>query len=474
MKKYLIILFIIIFLIDLSFSLRCASELQFSSGTCINQVYNLLYADGQAYYSCNPVITGLWYYQSCTGTVATGTIKSDSNNIVAEWWSNDANKVSACLGHDGLTCNVNPSFNFQTEQFLGYVGYCDSSEQTCVKCSAQKTETLKFDGTGTIRTNINGAGNGLCEKGCQASTECDEKAIGYNIVNAGCTNNCEWQNCQNYNWNTNTNLCYTTCQTNNECFNTAVCDLVINPNTCKIDPENPQYHQIFHTDITLTPDNSTITGDTVIVSAYWTDNLYLSYADLEIMTNEEWISYSRIENINSPQAWTNYTINTSLISEEFINWRITVADIAGNTNTTPMQNFYVYEKSTKFNITINLAYENKFVFNGWGSIEENKIADNSINSTLIGDIILTHDGRGINSKYSFKLNESIPSTIRIKINNVPNPLTAISLNTDFQFPTWCQSQIREDTCQLWIWMDIDYGNTPQDYFKKLVINHESN
>lgn len=474
MKKYLTLIIIIIALINISFSLNCASELQSKSGTCINQLYNLLYAGGQAYYSCNPTITGLWYYQTCTATVATGTIFSDNNNIVAEWWSNDANKVSACLGHDGLTCNVNPTFNFQTDQLLSYVGYCDSSEQTCVKCSSQNTEILRFDGSGTLKANINGAGNGLCEKGCQASTECDEQAIGYNIGNGGCTNNCGWQNCNNYNWNSLTNLCYTSCQTNNECYDTAICDLVIDPNTCKVDPENPQYHQYFHTDLTPTPDDSIITGDIIKVSAYWTDNLYLSHADLEIMTSGEWRSYAAIENINSPQAWTNYTINTSQVSEDYINWRITMTDVSGNTNTTPLQSFYVYSKSAKFNITLNLLSDNKFLFTGWGQIENNLKADNSINSTLIGDIILTHDGRGINSKYSFKLNESLPPSIRIKINNESNPLTATILNTTFQFPTWCQSQIREDTCQVWMWMDLDYGNTPQDYFKSLVINHESN
>ncbi|MDD4353437.1 MAG: hypothetical protein PHN56_03185 [Candidatus Nanoarchaeia archaeon] len=459
-------------LISTAYSLKCANELQESLGTCINVTYNLINNRGQAYYACSIITDNLWYYNKCTATVATGNIISDNGNIVAEWWSNEANKVSACAGKDGYTCNVNPLFNFKQEQTYIYVGYCDSSEQTCVKCSTQKTELKKFDGTGTVKTSINGAGNGLCEKGCSASQECDEKATGYNIVSAGCTNNCEWQTCGNYNWNSTTNLCHTTCQSNSQCLSSAVCDLVINPNTCKVDSQFPTYSYYFHTDITSTPDNSIIRGDLVMLSAYWTDNLYLSYADLELFTNNEWASYARIENINSQNSWTNYTINTTSFSEEFVNWRITVTDIAGNTNTTPTKSFYVYEKSAKFNITMN--YNNLLSFTGWGQIENNLKANNSNNSTFIGEITLIHDGRGINSKYSFKINESLPSTIRIKINNNSNPLTATTLTDSLQNPTWCQSQIRGDVCQIWMWMDLDYGNEPAQYLRQLVIKHESN
>jgi hypothetical protein len=321
MKKYFILI-LLIFLANASFSLKCASELQSKSGTCINQTYKMLYSSEYAYYSCSPIIAGLWYYNTCTAIVSTATILSDNGNLVAEWWSNDTDKASACLNHDGLMCNVNPLFNFQTDTSLNYVGYCDSSEQTCVKCSSQKTETLKFDGTGIIKTNINGAGNRLCESGCGASIECDEKMPGYTTGNALCTNDCEY-------------------------------------------------------------------------------------------------------------------------------------------------------KSANFNITLNIINDTKPVFTGYVSIENNKKPDNSINSALIGEITLTHDGQGIVSKYSFKINESLPSTIRIKITNAPDSQNALILNEAFQYPAWCQSQVRGDTCQIWMWMDLDRGNEPAEYLRSLVVNHES-
>jgi hypothetical protein len=320
-KLYLTILFVLLF--SQAYSLKCASELQSESGTCINQTYKMLFIDSYAYYSCSPIISGVWYYNACTATVSTATILSDNNNFVAEWYSNDTNKASACQNHDSLTCNVNPLFNFQINQSLNYVGYCDSSEQTCVKCSSQKTEILKFDGTGTIRTNINGAGNGLCESGCLASIECDEKMPGYTTGNTLCTNECEYQ-------------------------------------------------------------------------------------------------------------------------------------------------------SANFNITLNLINDTKPIFTGYVSIENNKEPDNSINSTLIGEITLTHDGKNIVSKYSFKINESLPSSVKIKITNTPDLQNAIFLNETFQYPIWCQSQIRGDNCQIWMWMDLEHGNEPAEYIRSLVVNHESN
>ncbi|MFA5333045.1 MAG: hypothetical protein WC376_00940 [Candidatus Nanoarchaeia archaeon] len=323
MLKKLYFLLLITLFFSKSYSLKCANELQGTQGTCTNLTYDLINNRGQAYYACNTIITGLWYYNTCTATVSTNSIKSDNNNIVAEWWSNEADKVSACISHDGLTCNVNPLFNFQTDYSLNYVGNCDSSEQTCVKCSPQGTELLKFDGTGRIKTSINGAGNNLCESGCGASAECDEKPTDYNTGDTRCTSDCEWQ-------------------------------------------------------------------------------------------------------------------------------------------------------SARFNTTLNLNDTNMITFTGYGSIEENKKPDNSINSELIGEITLTHDGKNIVSKYSFKINESLPSSIRIKITNTPDSQNAIILNEIFQYPNWCQSQNPGDNCQIWIWMDLDYGNEPANYLRTLVVNHESN
>lgn len=467
-----------ILLISTAYCYECASELQDADGTCINKTYTMLFGGGESYYACSTVTKNLWYYENCTATVSTTTLRTNKGNIVAEWYSNEPNKVSACAGRDGYLCNVNPLYGFKTDTSLSYVGYCDSSEQTCVKCSIYNTEIKKFDGTGTIKTSISGAGNNLCESGCTASIQCDEKPQGYNVGNAGCNNYCKWQECNNYKFNiiNNENECFTSCDSNNECFEPAVCDLIINPNTCKVDNNKPVYHEYFHTDLTPTPDNSIIKNDLILLSAYWTDNLYLNHSELLIRNNGEWIVYDRIDYINSNASWTNYTINTSDLLG-LVEWTIKATDIASNTEQTPTLSFIVYEKSAEFNITLNLNDESKLIqFIAWGSIEENKKPDNAINSINVGEITLTHNGRGIDSKYSFKIGENeIPSTIRIKLTNTPTPdENALELSNEYQNPLWCQNQIRNDECQIWVWMDADYGNIPAEYLQNLVVKHESN
>ncbi|MBN1923354.1 MAG: hypothetical protein JW791_01165 [Nanoarchaeota archaeon] len=178
MKKSILILisvFMLLTILNNGFSVKCAKNLQGSDGTCIDKTYNMLFSGGEtAYYACSSYVDPtLWYYETCTATAGTGTITSEEGNVVAEYWSNDAGIVSACAGHDGLYCNVQPIFGFQTDTNLPYVGYCDSSEENCVKCSASHTEFKQFNGS---LPQIIGAGNNLCESGCGAEDYCDEVA----------------------------------------------------------------------------------------------------------------------------------------------------------------------------------------------------------------------------------------------------------------------------------------------------------
>ncbi|VVB74561.1 Uncharacterised protein [Candidatus Tiddalikarchaeum anstoanum] len=173
MKRIIILLLLSIIIPSCFAANKCSAELQNKPGTCVNQLYTMA-SGSQAYYSCNNIVNtgGTWYYfYVCTGTVSSGTIKTVNNNVVAEAYSNDVNKVSACSGRDGWLCNVYPAFGFRTDTALNYVGYCDSSSQNCVKCSG-KLENASY--TGGI--SISGSGNGLCELGCGAISVCDEKS----------------------------------------------------------------------------------------------------------------------------------------------------------------------------------------------------------------------------------------------------------------------------------------------------------
>ena len=461
----------LLFLTSEVFALKCAHEFDSSYGTCISKTYNMLMNKGQAYYSCDLVINNRWYFNNCTATVSSTNITSDNGSIVAEYWSNEANKVSACAGRDGWSCNTNPMYGFQTDTNLNYVGYCDSSQETCVKCSSSHTEVKKFDGTGQLKVNINGDGNNLCESGCFASIECDEKNQGYNVGNAGCTVNCAWNVCGNYKWNNASSTCYDYCQNNQQCYGGAVCDLAININTCVVDSDTPKYYNVGQYDLTLTPDNSLISGDLVLLSAYWTDNVYLNHSILELEINGSWIPYMTINNISVASYWTNYTVNTSFLFEKNLNWRIRVVDVAGNTNTTINSSFYVYSESANFSITLNLTEGNYIDFIGWASAEFNKAPENNVSWNL-AEITLTHTGRGVATKYSFKTNESLPSTIRIKLSNNFQANNAINLTDSYQSPAWCNNNIRGDTCQIWVWMDLDAGNDPQELYKSILIQSE--
>ncbi len=78
----------------------------------------------------------------------------------------------------------------------------------------------------------------LCSSVCGADNECDKKPIGYNNGNSGCNSYCQWINCGLYAWNENS--CYTSCESNNQCYLPAVCDLRgDNYGNCIIDNVSP-------------------------------------------------------------------------------------------------------------------------------------------------------------------------------------------------------------------------------------------
>ncbi len=353
--KALLIGTFILLALTLGFSLKCTVDLQDGvDATCIDKTYNAVFTHEDIYYGCSKTVDSTWWYiDRCTATVVdpNNIIRADSGEIVAQYWSNDEDRVSACAGHDGFICDVNPIDGFTIDTNVGSVGYCDSSESNCVKCE-NGSEIKRFDGTWT---SINGDGDKKCESGCPgtadicdeitpdkwsgrqigntpfeafcgstckvddtrcnanfgahpncdmlkpndvcnvdfcdshnrlndyngnyikdsvscdsncgcddvidstlcdtecgASIECNNREIGYNVGNGGCDDSCFWHDCELYRWNSDVNLCFTSCNSNDQCWDNAVCDLVDgDKNTCVIDTIDPNVTLILPEDSSI-------------------------------------------------------------------------------------------------------------------------------------------------------------------------------------------------------------------------------
>ena len=132
----------------------------------------------------------------------------------------------------------------------------------------------------------------------------------------------------------------------------------------------------------------------------------------------------------------------------------------------------MYGSINEFTITPHTTDSQTIAFTGWASAETNKVPDNSFNDNLIGDFILENTGIATMTRYGFKLNEGLISSIRVKISNSIDASNSITLTTENQYPSWCQSQLPGDKCQVWVFMDLDYGNNPQEIINKITVTSE--
>jgi len=459
--------------ISIGFGYYCVSTAINKPGTCINSLYNIG-GGTEIYKSCNFEYTyndgSPWPgYELCYATIASGNIISDKGFIVAEAWTTNYTQLEECSSYDGYMCDVYTPNGVQNNSDVSDRGFCDASDANCVKCSSSNIEMLRWTG-GSM---ISGEGDGLCESGCGASSFCDEQAIGYGTGNKGCDTACQEVDCGPYLWNQNAIACYDYCVDDSTCYKEgkAVCW----NNECKYDFEAPKYSSINYEDITPTPDGSLINGDEVKLSAYWTDNYYLDTAVLETdRLNPGVFQAEQIMSFNGASSgWSNFTLNTTCEGDRNIQWRIKVNDTVGNENATDVQSFYVYNKYTNFTVDVNIAWGSLISFHGRASPETNKQPDNTLNDTSIGDLTLTHTGIGTKTRYKFRLNDSLPSTITIKLSNNASPINLIMVNESADaVPAWCQSNIRGDKCQIWMWMDLDWGTDPQEIIRKLIITSE--
>ena len=87
-------------------------------------------------------------------------------------------------------------------------------------------------------------------------------------------------------------------------------------------------------------------GDTIKLSAYWTDNIRLSKALLatnETGTWENKTSYGSPKSLTGTSAWSNFTwSNSSIALGTLVSWRIYANDTTGNTNYTGLISFRIW------------------------------------------------------------------------------------------------------------------------------------
>ncbi len=462
MRKQLLLLLLL--LLNTGFSFVCTADSTEHGGTCINLTYSffgrelLKSCDYDPYYDDGSLWVG---YVKCTATISDGSVISDDGSIVAIDWSTNTNQLTECVNHNGVDCDVNPTNGFNP------MGKCDASDANCVSCSNGR-EVNSWKG-GPF---INGVGDGLCESGCGASSECDEKPIGSLSINSGCNNNCIYEYCGAFKWDSDSNSCFTSCSSRDECVSSALC---LN-GVCINDFSAPSYDVIGYTDLTPTPDDSLITGDSVRLFVHWVDNFNIDSAILWINTGDGWSIAGRIDYTDKPSgAWSNFTIKAvSGVTE----WKVVASDVVGNTKETTIQSFTAYDPSNAFSITNHLTFDNILLFSGWVTAEANKPADNSFLSSSVGDFVLTREGIGTRTRYGFKLDEPLPQGIIIKLSNqYPisdySPTKLINLNSDeFVFPDWCQSNLPGDTCNVWVFMDLAPGFEPMNINDKIIIISE--
>jgi hypothetical protein len=446
-------------------ALTCSADNLGKPGTCISSTFSFF--GRNIYKSCyfDPYYDSgsLWQgYELCYATIRTGSLVSDKGSPVVEAWTTSQTSLGACADYDGAGCDVFTTNGYTLDDSLSERGYCDASDANCVKCDVNHVEVNAWTGGGWIL----GVGDGSCESGCGASAMCDERVQGWFVNNTGCTSDCQYNDCNAYAWDVASNDCFSSCSSRSQCWVTALCDV---DNVCRNDFSAPEYDFISFEDLTYTVDGSLINGDNVLLSVHWTDDYYLDSAVLESDRSGDWAVEQVIGFVD---GWSNFTLNSSCVGDVNVHWRVTANDTVNNKAITPEQSFYVYNPSAAFNITAHLSAGELLSFTGWASSEANKGADNSLNSSLVGDFTLAHAGIGTLTRYGFRLNESLPAGVVVKLSSALIPTDLIILSEEIIYPEWCQSNLQGDECEVWAFIDLSSGLEPQSIIKSIIITSE--
>jgi len=193
--------------------------------------------------------------------------------------------------------------------------------------------------------------------------------------------------------------------------------------------------------------------DFLVLHAFWEDNTYLDSSLLWTNKTGDWLFEGLINYCGSPSAgWSNFTLNLSDYGDTEIAWYIITNDTAGNYEQTVQDSFHVYyNATTDIEVLINADPNDSLAFNSNGQLTLEAYANNSLRTSLLGDINVTHVGVGLPINISAWLNNSIGSEFNMKINNEFDYETAISLSTSEQ--EVCSEVMPSQVCQLWVWLD---------------------
>ncbi len=243
------------------------------------------------------------------------------------------------------------------------------------------------------------------------------------------------------------------------------------------DTTPPDYSHQSWTDITPTPDNTLITGDEVRLSVYWTDNFELDNSTLQIKPEHGgWSDEEVIEHNLTSSRWSNFTLNTSSYGDELIEWRVKTLDSSGNERVSDTMSFFVNTPSAEITITI---YEvggdisDVFEFSGDAKPVVDKPADDSNSTEFIGDFTIEHVGIGTLINNSFYLNNSMSSGIIMKVSDNNDAENSVILSDSPKNAGFCNGMISGDTCQVWLWMDLDKATPPQVQNNRVMVESVS-
>ncbi len=80
-------------------------------------------------------------------------------------------------------------------------------------------------------------------------------------------------------------------------------------------------------------------GDPVHITSYWTDNFEVDHVQLQTNESGAWADNGSPVDIDLPQGWANFTIDTTGMNTSPYYWRLVGFDEIGNSNTTPVHYF---------------------------------------------------------------------------------------------------------------------------------------
>jgi len=218
------------------------------------------------------------------------------------------------------------------------------------------------------------------------------------------------------------------------------------------DINSPTYNSNGVTNLTVIEHGYITFLDTLRLHAYFSDNFYLNTSVLWTNRSGTWQVEAEIQHSGASNAWANYTIDLTSDGDKTIKWQIITNDSAGNTISTPIQEFYVYAATKDISLTLNEAPVNdylEFTANAQPTIGSAPV--DTLRTALIGDFKVNHDGIGLPVDAFFYLNHSLSSDFTLKVSTSNNYNTTVTLTTSQQ--VICSEIIPGESCEVWAWLD---------------------